>query len=48
MMGTYGGETRFSIPDFASTTAGPVTMTGESNLWDLVKSINQKLAASRN
>jgi hypothetical protein len=43
-MFNYGGETKFSIPAYASTTPGPTAMTAETNLWALCKSINGSLA----
>jgi hypothetical protein len=44
LMGGYGGETKFSIPDYGAATAGPVTMTSESNIWQLAKSVNGSFA----
>lgn len=40
IMGTYGGETKFSIPAFGGTTPGPVVMQPETNIWATVKSVN--------
>ena len=44
LTGTYGGETKFSIPDYGARTAGPLTMTSESNLWNLAKAANGSFA----
>lgn len=44
LTGTYGGETRFTIPDYGASTTGPVTMTAQSNLWNLAKSVNGSFA----
>lgn len=43
IMRDYGGETKFTIPDWSETTAGPVSMTSEANMWELV----QKLIGGR-
>lgn len=40
ILGTYGGETKFSIPAYSATTPGPVTMTTTTNLWNLAKQVN--------
>jgi hypothetical protein len=40
IMGTYGGETKFSIPAFGGTTTGPTVMTSDSNVWQLAKNVN--------
>jgi hypothetical protein len=35
----YGGETKFTIPDWTYRTTTPVTMTSETNMWALVKKL---------
>lgn len=45
ILSTYGGETKFSIPDFGATTPGPVNLTMESNVWQLAKAVNGSFAS---
>lgn len=40
IMAAHGGETKFSIPAYGNTTTGPVTLTSETNIWQIVKAIN--------
>jgi hypothetical protein len=37
IMHDYGGETKFTIPDWPNVVTTPVTMTSESNMWALVQ-----------
>lgn len=45
IMGTFGGENRFSIPDYSQKTAAPVVMKGNTNLWQLAKAVSGAVAA---
>lgn len=44
IMTRYGGESKFSIPTFAGLTSGPVAINGETNIWQICKSINGSFA----
>jgi hypothetical protein len=39
LLSELGGETKFSIPDWAETTAAPVTTVFNSNLWAVAKRV---------
>ena len=47
LMAAYGGETKFSIPAYGATTAGPTTVTSESNVWATAKAVNGSFAAKQ-
>lgn len=44
IMGTFGGENRFSIPDYPHKTSAPVVMKGNTNLWQLAKAVSGAVA----